>query len=267
MDLERSAVGGLPALVAGDGPPLVSLSGLMPMAGVDGTMMRRTAVAAIEPYRRRRRVHFLNGRPGLPRGMTMADLAAEHADALRQAFGEPVDVLGLSTGGSIAQQLAADHPDVVRRLVLQSTGCRLGPDARELQRRVAARVRAGAYRQAMALFVADLVPPHRGQVVVGALAWALAPAVLPDTRGLHDMATIIEAEDGFDLARCARPIAAPTILVAGLKDRFYGAALLAETAALIPDCRTHLIPGRGHITALAHPSVAPTVLRFLDEAD
>jgi pimeloyl-ACP methyl ester carboxylesterase len=53
--------------------------------------------------------------------MSMAALAAEHADALREAFAEPVDLLGMSTGGSIAQQLAAEHPRVVRRLVLVST--------------------------------------------------------------------------------------------------------------------------------------------------
>ena len=40
--------------------------------------------------------------------------------------GTHVDVVGTSTGGSIAQQLAADHPETVRRLALLSTACRLG---------------------------------------------------------------------------------------------------------------------------------------------
>jgi len=35
-----------------------------------------------------------------------------------------VDVVGMSTGGSIAQQLAADHPATVRRLGLISTAGR-----------------------------------------------------------------------------------------------------------------------------------------------
>jgi pimeloyl-ACP methyl ester carboxylesterase len=34
--------------------------------------------------------------------------------------GVPVHVVGISTGGSIAQQSAIDHPLVVRRLVLLS---------------------------------------------------------------------------------------------------------------------------------------------------
>ena len=89
--------------------------------------------------------------------MTMAEIAAEHADAIR-ALGGRVDVMGTSTGGSIAQQLAADHPDVVGRLFLLSTACRLGPEGKVLQRRVAARIRAGARRQATAVMVREFAP-------------------------------------------------------------------------------------------------------------
>lgn len=41
---------------------------------------------------------------------------------------DQVDVLGFSMGGYIAQQLALDAPDVVRKLVLAGTGPSLGPD-------------------------------------------------------------------------------------------------------------------------------------------
>ena len=86
-----------------------------------------------------RRVIYTNRRKRLPRGMTMGDLAEEHAAAIRALRAGPVDVAGISTGGSIAQQLAADHPELVDRLVLVSTACRLSPHGRALQRRVAAR--------------------------------------------------------------------------------------------------------------------------------
>jgi pimeloyl-ACP methyl ester carboxylesterase len=72
-------------------------------------------------------------RPGLRRGVTMADLAAHHAEAL----GEPVHLFGMSTAGCVAQQFAADHPALVDRLVLAATACRLGEHGRALQRRYA----------------------------------------------------------------------------------------------------------------------------------
>ncbi len=206
---------------------------------------------------------YLNRRAGLPRALTMAQLAAEHADALRAEFGKPVDVLGLSTGGSIAQQLAADHPDVVRRLVLISTGCRLGPTARLAQRRAAARIRAGAGRQALAVMAAELVPRWRGRYLAAVMASGLGPRWFPND-DLCDMATTIEAEDGFDLTDCPT-IASPTLLIAGGRDRFYDLAIFEETVALIPGCRLSLHPRRGHITVTSSPRTIAEALGFLSE--
>src|SRR5215212_6673670 len=135
-------MGKLPYVAIGDGTPLVFLAGLSAETGFESGMDRRMNASMVAPFAEGRRVVFFNRRRGLPRGMTMAEMAAEHADALREGFaGEPVDVAGISTGGSIAQQLAADHPEVVGKLLLWSTACRLGPQGRELQRRVAARIR------------------------------------------------------------------------------------------------------------------------------
>ena len=244
---ETGVLGRLPFLAVGAGPPLVYLAGLTPDPGVPDGASRRAELSTLRPFAARRRVHYINRRGGLPRGMTMAEMAAEHADAIRGAFGGPVDVVGASTGGSIAQQLAADHPDAVRRLVLVSTACRLGFAAQRLQQRVAARVRGGAPRQALALLMADLVPPRRGQLAAGVAAWLASPVLARSD--LADMATTIEAEDAFDLAHCP-PIQAPTLIVAGEQDRFYSHALFEETNRLIPASRLMLVPGRGHATVL-----------------
>ena len=138
MEVERGTHGPLPYAALGTGPPLAIFSGLAPDTGFEGEGMLRASAGPFLPLGRR--LVVFNRRPGLPRGMTMAEIAAEHAAALRDGLGR-VDVVGISTGGSIAQQVAADHPDVVDRLVLASTACRLGPLGRTLQRRVGARIR------------------------------------------------------------------------------------------------------------------------------
>lgn len=229
---------------------------------MSASSLRRMHEAAMLPWTRDREVFYVNRRPGLPRGMTMAALAGEHAQALREAFGEPVDVLGTSTGGSIAQQLAAEHPDVVRRLVLVSTGCRLGPTARLLQRQIAARVRAGAIRQAGAVMAGALAPSAL-RLPAACLGSLLTPRLFSGS-GLQDMATTIEAEDEFDLARLAT-VRAPTLLVGGGRDRFYDAALFAETARLIPGCVLEMHPNRGHITVLSDPRAVAQIRGFLSD--
>src|SRR4051794_15441529 len=182
----------------------------------------------------------------------MAELAAEHAEALRDLAPEPVDVAGISTGGSIALQLAADHPDVVRRLVIISAACRLGPAGRRQQRAEAARIRAGARRRAFAVMTAGLVPPGHGRTLAGLAGFLLGPTVFPDRGELDDMATTLEAEDVFGLAG-REPIRAPTLIVAGGRDRFYTRELFEETAALIPGSRLRIFARRGHVTVTADP--------------
>jgi pimeloyl-ACP methyl ester carboxylesterase len=194
--------------------------------------------------------------------MSMSELAAEHAAAIDAGFGGPVDVFGVSTGGSIAQQLAAESPAAVRRLVLGSTACRLGPEGRRAQARVAARLRAGATPQALAVLAAALAPRGPWRLAAG-LAGRIAGPRLFSTQGPADMATTIEAEDAFDLARLPA-ITAPTLIIAGGRDRFYSRALFEETAALISGSRLEVFERRGHITVLSWPRALATARGFLD---
>lgn len=257
-------MGDLPFLSVGSGSPLVVLAGLVPQAGVSRGPLRGDHERTAKLFAHGREVLYVNRRPGMPGGMTMAQVAAEHAAGIRQSFPEPVDLVGMSTGGSIAQQIAAEHPDVVRRLVLISTGARLGPLARQVQRRLAARIRAGAMRQASAVFAADLMPPGVLELPAALAGWLAGPLIFkPD--GMRDMASMAEAEDDFDLSALPR-IEAPTLLVGGGRDRYYGPDLFEETAALIPGCQVEIRAGLGHITVMWHPRTLARIRLFLETA-
>ncbi len=193
----------------------------------------------------------------------MGALARGHADAIREGFGaEPIDLVGTSTGGSIAQQIAAEYPDVVRRLVLVSTGCRLGPVGRRGQARVADLLRAGDLRAACRFAGASLVPlPFKPfGAAVGGLA---AKRVFDSTGAAADLLATLDAEDAFDLTSCSDTIRAPTLIVAGGRDRFYGRDLFEETQQLIPQSRLYLRPHRGHITVTFDRKAVATLQSFL----
>lgn len=265
MLIDYGNLGPLPYAALGDGQPLIIVAGLSPTTGFRGGLAVRAALGPLVELAASRRIVVLNRRPGLPTGITMAEIAAEHREALSAGFGDRrLDVIGLSTGGSIAQQVAADHPELIQRLVLISTACRLGPYGRSLQRTVAAKVRRGARRQAIATLAAGLIPPRRGRLAVAAAALVTPHRLFADAQGIDDMATTIEAEDAFDLTQCP-PIQAPTLLLAGRNDRFYAPSLFQETADMVSGCRLHLFDKRGHITVMRDPAFRSETERFLSD--
>jgi pimeloyl-ACP methyl ester carboxylesterase len=257
MEIERGTMAKLPYAAIGKGDPLLVIAGLLPYTGPGPDRMARAAIGWITEVADRRRFVLVNRRPGLSQGITMAEIAAEHADAIREGLGGRVDVMGTSTGGSIAQQLAADHPDVVGRLFLLSTACRLGPDGKALQRRVAARIRAGARRQATAVMVRAFAPTP-----VAVAVSLIAQIVMRSDRSWDDLVATIEAEDEFDLARLD-PIRAPTLIVCGRDDIFYPPELFEETARLIPGSELVMLEDRGHIDALSDPRARDAIRRLL----
>ena len=132
----------------------------------------------------------------------MSGLAADYAEELGRCFGEPVDVLGVSTGGGIALQFAADHSGVVRRLVLVSSGCRRGPRGRQAQRQIAGLLRRASPATAGAVLVSMLGASPVSQRALAGVGWLLGTRVVG--RGDPDLLATIEAEDAFDLTQRLR---------------------------------------------------------------
>lgn len=254
-------MGAIPWAATGAGAPLVVLAGLSPQTGVASNRFVRATLMPVRQLAARRRIFVLNRRSHLAAGLTMSVLAAEYAEALRAHFSEPIDVIGLSTGGSLAQQLAADHPDVLRRLVLISTACRLGSVGRSMQAQVGTALRAGRIREASAIAAAGLLP-RAGRLARG-VGWLAAPRVIPDAAAAADLASTIEAEDGFDLAACRLPILAPTLIIAGGRDRYYSLALFEETAGLIANCQLRVYPKKGHLAVVSDRNARAHIEGFL----
>lgn len=256
---------GMPYLRVGSGPPLVFLPGITANHRLPTGVDRRFEAMQIMPFADRRQVWWINRRPGLNSGATMADLAADYADALRHLFSEPVDVIGVSTGGSVALQLAADHPDLVRRLVVASAAHRLGPLGRPAQRRVGEALQSGKPRRAGAEFMRLTGGGSVSRPVLAGIGWLVGKRMYGgDT---SDMVTTIHAEDGFGLHDRLNQITAPTLIVGGERDGFYSPELYRETAALIPNSHLLLREGKGHMAATSYPGYADDVLAFLEGRD
>ena len=250
---------GLPCFAFGSGRPLAVLRGFMTVHANPVGLQRRFEIRLLAPLARHFRVYAIGRAPGMSPDTSMADIARDHAEALRAEFGAAVDLLGVSSGGSIALQLAADHPDVVRRLVLVSAGYRLGTAAKEALLRYVEATAAG--RRGAHYLAPFKVESNAGARLVAPLMWLLDPLLRP--RDPADMVAFARAEDAFDLGPRLGEVTAPTLVIAGERDRIYSAAIFQRTAAGVRDGRLIVYPGTGHGGTLASRRFVDDVTAFL----
>ena len=145
-------------------------------------------------------------------------------------------------------------PPLVDRLVLVAAACRPGRPV-SAQRDLARFTLAGRPRRAWAATGPELATTATGGRFYAALLW-LAGAKL-DPEDPSDMLIVIDAEDRFDAASQLHRITAPTLIIAGERDRNY-TELFWETAERIPGARLRLYPGKGH-AAIATLAYQPAV--------
>ena len=236
---------GLPYVRFGIGPrPLVVFAGLGAENTVSPTMARMMYRFLGEAYT----VYLVTRRPGLPEGFTLADMADDYATMITEEFDGPVDVIGVSTGGSIALHFGADHPDLVRRLVLHSGAHTLNDDAKRLQLEFARLGGLGRWQAAFALLSRMMLPRSGPLKVLGrplaqVAGWLMSRRPPKDA---SDLVVTVQAEDALAFRDRLPEIRVPTLVAGGTEDPFYSAGLFRETAAGIPGARLALYQGMGH---------------------
>lgn len=202
--------------------------------------------AALRLIRYDTRGHGLSAAP--PRPWTMAGLAADLAAILDRLGVSGAVVCGLSVGGMVAQQLAADRPDLVSALALCDTAVKIAtPD--EWDRRISA-VETGGVAALSAAALARWFPPAFHAERADDLA--LWRAMLERTP-VAGYAGVCEAIRDADLLESTSALRLPALALAGDQDGSTPPDLVRETAALIPGARFEVVRGAGHLPCVDRP--------------
>ena len=177
-------------------------------------------------------------------GLTLLDMADEIAGWVS----EPVDVVGLSMGGMVAQHLALQHPDRVRSLVLACTTART-PTEVLLQRAAATEVSSDEELVTTTLarwFTADFLARSPEPAP---LAYARACLARIDHAAFADVWRAIAGHDVLDRLG---GITVPVTCVAGSADVSTPPAELEALAERLPEARLVQIDAP-HMAPLERP--------------
>jgi pimeloyl-ACP methyl ester carboxylesterase len=261
---EGTFSGGLPYLMLGSGQPLVYLCGFTsnnrnPRPGLERALTLRTltplASAGFQVY-------FTNRWPGMAADTTFADVAERHAEAIRDHFGGPVDVLGASTGGSLALQLIADRPDVVRRAVVAAAAYTLGTRAKQLQADLLRAIEETGRYPAQ-----GVLDSMQGKLRSRWIRALLTPVAIMTAKQVRienptDTIAVLRAEDAFNVRDRLDDIQTETLVICGAQDDFWTPEMFAETACRLPRGKLIMYPNRGHGLIIA-PEFFRDVTAFL----
>ncbi|OWT56288.1 bifunctional 4-carboxymuconolactone decarboxylase/3-oxoadipate enol-lactonase PcaCD [Candidimonas nitroreducens] len=208
--------------------------------------------------------HRGHGGSDSPEGpYTMAELAEDAANLLRELQTGPVTWIGLSMGGMVGQELALRHPDLVSALVIANSTSGYPETVRTAWRERIATVRAQGIEA-----IADAVMEryfHDGfrQSHTGTVAAFRRRLVGTDRAGYigccHAVGTV-------DTTSRLAGIRAATLVIAGELDQGAPVAMSETMAQAIPDARLVVIPQASHLAVAEQPEAfAAAVEEFLAE--
>jgi len=176
---------------------------------------------------------------------------ARHID---EHYGGPVLVCGHSTGGAIAQHLAATRPETVRALLLADTGAHMrghgDVDA------ILARIRddwSAELRAAVLDRSFHIQPGPRLRADL--LAWADSI----DQKAVHD---VLASQRDLDLTADLAHVHRPAIVLHGRYDRARDPAQGRELAAALPNAEFRLLEP-GHTPVYEDPASVADAVRTL----
>jgi poly(3-hydroxyalkanoate) depolymerase len=189
---------------------------------------------------------------------------ARTAEQLLDALGyDTVDVFGVSLGGVVAQQLARQAPERVRRLILAATGPGLGgvPGSPRVLWTLATPRRyyqPDYYRRVAGDIYGGLARRDPDALLHGSLArFSHRPSMRGYAAQLYSIA-------GWTSLPWLHRIRQRTLVLCGDDDPIVPTVNGRILAAMIPDARLHLIEGGGHLFVLEDPAaVAAQVSEFL----
>jgi poly(3-hydroxyoctanoate) depolymerase len=242
----------------GSGPPLLLINGIGASLETWRPLARRLCV-------NRQLILFdvpgTGGSGPLRAPLRMPGMARLAVDLLDQLSDTRVDVLGYSWGGAVAQQLARDAPNRVRRLVLVATSPGRGGKTPVLPMLalmgVPLQLVSGTYFSHIApvIFGGDL-----GRMGSAALRGGPAPwDHLPSRWGYAQQ---MYAISGWTSLPWLARITAPTLVVSGADDPLVPVENARLLASHIPGARLSLVGDGGHLWLLEH---AKTAAALIDE--
>ena len=238
--------------------PLVMIQGLN-TRGIKGAALSLAYMYRI--FAKEYTVYLFDRRPVVYDGITVRDMAADIASAMDALGLKNADVFGTSQGGMIAQYLAIDRPDLVRKLVLAVTLSRNNDTVKQ----VVGDWIEMAERGDMKRFVLDMAEKMYSETYVKKYR-PLMPllTILQKPKDVKRFVILAKSCLTCDTYDILDKIKCPTLVIGGKQDKVVSGVASEEIAEKL-GCRLHMYENLGHAAYEEAQDFNQMVYDFLSE--
>lgn len=238
--------------------PLIMIQGLN-TRGIKGAALSLAYMYRI--FAKEYTVYLFDRRPVVYDGITVRDMAADIASAMDALGLKNADVFGTSQGGMIAQYLAIDRPDLVRRLVLAVTLSRNNDTVKQ----VVGDWIEMAERGDMKRFVLDMAEKMYSETYVKKYR-PLMPllTILQKPKDVKRFVILAKSCLTCDTYDILDKIKCPTLVIGGKQDKVVSGVASEEIAEKL-GCALHMYDDLGHAAYEEAHDFNQMVYDFLSE--
>ena len=238
--------------------PLIMIQGLN-TRGIKGAALSLAYMYRI--FAKEYTVYLFDRRPVVYDGITVRDMAADIASAMDALRLKNADVFGTSQGGMIAQYLAIDRPDLVRKLVLAVTLSRNNDTVKQ----VVGDWIEMAERGDMKRFVLDMAEKMYSETYVKKYR-LLMPllTILQKPKDVKRFVILAKSCLTCDTYDILDKIKCPTLVIGGKQDKVVSGAASEEISEKL-GCALHMYENLGHAAYEEAQDFNQMVYDFLSE--
>ncbi|MFW5688002.1 MAG: alpha/beta fold hydrolase [Spirochaetota bacterium] len=257
----------VPYVVLGDATPeILVIPGIEPEHRVPEGLRLQGVRGAFEELAEKRTVAVAWRADRPASELTLATMASDYVDLVRELELTDVAIVGISTGCPMAIETAARLGRRCSRLALVAGGAYLSQEGQSLLRRSATLAEQGRWRELARDQIAAFYPNVFGRLVLASIAW-LFPGLYGEPDDSDYFVAITSAVVDADLRSRAEDVSARALVVNGERDLLYPPAIARETALLLTDADVVTIPRAGHGAFKSHARRINRLLEgFLDPA-
>ncbi len=188
-------------------------------------------------------IYMFSRKDPMPDGYSIREMARDQALALRKLGIKKCCLMGVSQGGMIAQYMAADSPDLVRKLILAVTAPNAAPLLQETVGGWTTLAERGDYTALLSDTARKMYSEayyKKNKKIFPLLAKLMKP------EGAERFLINARAILSFDIREELTKISCPTLILAGSNDCVVGPEAASALREGISGSRLHVYNGLGH---------------------